>query len=491
MKIRLWLSLVIMFLVLTACAPVAAIPTEIQPTSTEMPAEATKTLTPTETPTEIPTSTPTSIPTLEGLLIPVPDPRITNPDFFDVSNANSPIVQFAEAFAIKPEDVTVGLDFEVKQDIHGNDFVVIRTPDGVALMMATQGENGEWVWQAATPGNYWGILGKHIGASINGYEWGLSNNKSLFIQHFSHGGILGLLGQVRPGPDIDERRPARATVYLRAAKQADMAFMFTYVVEPGKFPKNTTAENINQWLNRRLSEISDVITQNKPNRMVYLQFNEATNERGGWNGENNPLRNKYGNQWLGEYLYQALLIPIQHGLIPNKDYILLVNENSMFSTITQQFIHAKLKEARAYAFQKLMSDPVTTVKLSEMDIMRAEDIQIVLGTETYVNLDHRPRVINFITDPTAEQIDALANLFGDLGGIIMTEVSPHGTVEQKKEFFLKITDAMKNNPNIHGILLWNIFENPEDASDNFFQSPTLLFDSQGNPTELYYALLRH
>ena len=86
MKIRLWLSLVIMFLALTACAPVAVMPTEIQPTSTEMPGEAKKTPTPTETPTITPTSTPTSIPTLEGLSIPVIDPRITNPELFDLKS---------------------------------------------------------------------------------------------------------------------------------------------------------------------------------------------------------------------------------------------------------------------------------------------------------------------------------------------------------------------------------------------------------------------
>ena len=84
MKIRLWLSLVIMFLALTACAPVAAMPTEIQPTSKEMPAEEKKTPTPTKTPTETQTSTP--IPTLEGLSIPVPDPRITNPELFDLKS---------------------------------------------------------------------------------------------------------------------------------------------------------------------------------------------------------------------------------------------------------------------------------------------------------------------------------------------------------------------------------------------------------------------
>jgi hypothetical protein len=271
-----------------------------------------------------------------------------------------------------------------------------------------------------------------------------------------------------------------------------MAFMFTYVVEPGKFPKNTTAENVDQWLNRRLSEMSDVIVQNKPSQIVYLQFNEATNEKGGWNEDNNPLRDKYGEQWLGEYFYQALLIPIQHGLIPNKDYIIFINENRMFSGITQQFIHTKMTEARAYAYQKLTSDSPTNLKLSEMGITKAEDIKIILGTETYVNVDNKSYSgVTFIKDPTPEQINALADFFSDLGGIMMTEVSPHGTIEQKRDFFIKLTSTMKSNPNLHGILLWNIFINPDDATDKYSQSPNLLFDSQGNPIQLYYALLRH
>lgn len=432
-----------------------------------------------------------SVPMIEVDGLQIPDPKASNPELFDVTNPDSPIVQFANAFEVKPEDVGAGLHVEMETPDGMPAFTVLRTADGVALMMAQQGENGEWKWQASTLGKYWSAYGKHIGLSMNGDEWRYSNNKSFVLKYFTDGGILGLLGQVRPGPDIEERRPSGASAYLEFAKQSNMAFMFNNVVEPGKFPKGTTAENVDQWLNRRLSEIVDVIVQNKSDQPVYIQFNEATNEKGGWNSDNNPLKEKYGDQWMGEYLYQVLSNSINKGLIPNKDFFPLFNENSMFVSTNQQFLHSKLVEARESAFQRLISDPIMTDKLKSMGINNAEDLQIILGSQTYVNLDGRAsNGINFVKDPSIKEINQLTDLFSDLGGVIFTEVSPQGNVSQKAVFLNKIVSVLKENPNLKGVLLWNVFNNPDDAKDKFMQSPTLLFNSDGTPTQLFFELLR-
>lgn len=489
---------------LTACAPVIATPaaTAIATTSPIAIAAPTATFVPSATVATTITSAPSAT-VVVATVTPAPSATAVFPTktltpaqaFAQWSNISSPDAKllqstktaYAKAMGIDVSGIHTAT--QIVQQPNGTFAKIIDQQTGVALLISSTDEKG-YTWQEATPGNYWAAYGKHIGPMMNGDEWKYSTNKQLALKYFSDGGILGILGQVRPGPDIEERRPVQATAYLQAAKQARMAFVFNYVVEPGKFPKGSSAENVDQWLNRRLSEISDVIIQNKPSLPVYIQFNEATGDGNGWNKDNNPLKDKYGDKWLGEYLYQALLIPMNKGLIPNKDFVSFVNENKMFSKTSQQFVHDKLSEARMYAFQKLMTDPDISAKLKDLGINRAEEVNVVLGTETYVNLDNRPsNGIVFISDPTIDQIDTLANLFGDLGGIVMSEVSPQGSDEQKRVFLEKLTKTLINNPNARGALLWNTFNNPEDTGDAYMQSPTLLFNPDGTPTKLYYALL--
>jgi len=175
MKKRLWLITAYLFIVgtlLVGCGPSkeqAATQTAIEATATfEALPIATHTPTFTHTPTITPTSTPTSIPTLEGLSIPVPDPRITNPELFDLKSTDAPVPQFVNAMKmagieITAEQVSQGITFEKLIDVNGNPFVVaiyIFDPDPakqketlegvIPFAIAGQNENGEWEWQEST-----------------------------------------------------------------------------------------------------------------------------------------------------------------------------------------------------------------------------------------------------------------------------------------------------------------------------------------------------
>lgn len=79
---------------------------------------------------------------------------LTNP-----KNPNSPVFQFARAFGVKPEDVG-DLTPVVETDADGKQFIVMTTGDLTAtdtfdesstpLMIAEQGENGEWKMKTST-----------------------------------------------------------------------------------------------------------------------------------------------------------------------------------------------------------------------------------------------------------------------------------------------------------------------------------------------------
>lgn len=129
-------------LLLSACGSPQPAPTATPlPTNTPLPASTS-------------TATPVSMIDVDG--VQVPDPKVSNPELFDLENSDSPIVQFANAFGVKPEEVGE-LKPELKTGIDGKQFVVLTTGDlfaitnfnesGTPLLIAEQIENGEWVWK--------------------------------------------------------------------------------------------------------------------------------------------------------------------------------------------------------------------------------------------------------------------------------------------------------------------------------------------------------
>jgi len=145
-----------------------ATPASIELTPTPKPSP-----TPTITPTPRPTETPTPIPQINVGEIQLPDPRITNPELFNLKKKEAPIPQFANALKnagieLSPEQIAQGITYvSTKEDgtplvdKDGNPFVVAvynldpslfpeqyRDLAGpIPLMIAKGGENGKWRWE--------------------------------------------------------------------------------------------------------------------------------------------------------------------------------------------------------------------------------------------------------------------------------------------------------------------------------------------------------
>jgi endo-1,4-beta-xylanase len=100
---------------------------------------------------------PTPIIEVDGLKI--PDPKASNPEFFNLTSPDSPIFQFANAFGVKPEEVG-NLTPQLLTGVDGKQFVVLTTGNlaatanfdetGIPLLMSEQEEDGEWVWSKTT-----------------------------------------------------------------------------------------------------------------------------------------------------------------------------------------------------------------------------------------------------------------------------------------------------------------------------------------------------
>jgi len=124
----------------------------------------------------------------------VPDPRVTNPELFDLRKPDAPIPQFVNAMKmagieITAEQVAQGITYEALKDKDGNPFVVAvynlgsslfpekyRSLAGpVPLMIAEKGEKG-WGWRKISLKDLGAIVGIKMGTSIEAYP----PNKRLF-----------------------------------------------------------------------------------------------------------------------------------------------------------------------------------------------------------------------------------------------------------------------------------------------------------------------
>ncbi len=123
---------VLFALLLSACGSIQPAPT-MSATATSLP-----------TNTHIPTATATPIPMIDVNGIQVPDPKVTNPDLFDLKNSESPIVQFANAFGIKPEEVG-NLTPKLLTSVDRKQFVVLISSSGYPLLITDK----ESHWKSA------------------------------------------------------------------------------------------------------------------------------------------------------------------------------------------------------------------------------------------------------------------------------------------------------------------------------------------------------
>jgi len=165
---RTLIVLLLVNLMLSACAPVSAPTSTPAPSATPLPtatATPTNTATPTSTPTATPTATPTPIPTIHVGSLSVPDPRVTNPELFDLRNPNAPIPQFVNAMqevgiTVDPQTITaeLGKNYETRQGTDGKTYILttytVEGKNGARYSMgliSEQDKVGNWRWIITTP----------------------------------------------------------------------------------------------------------------------------------------------------------------------------------------------------------------------------------------------------------------------------------------------------------------------------------------------------
>lgn len=226
---------------------------------------------PTNTP--IPTSTATPIPMIEIDGVKVPDPKISNPELFDLTSPDSPIVQFANAFGVKPEDVG-NLTPKLLTGIDGKQFVVLTTGDlaatanfdesGTPLLIAEQGVNGEWGWDKATLKELAKFSGLNVGVLVDPSN---PNTGSIEKNEFNHAAVtFAWSDHIKTPNNIDFGWVDRQA---RFAKDNNMSMRLYHLIFPSQMPKwlidgvNNGQINKDQAIEILKSILTKIITQGK------------------------------------------------------------------------------------------------------------------------------------------------------------------------------------------------------------------------------------
>ena len=197
-------------LILSACAPVSAPTTPPAPSTTPLP---TATATPTSTPTATPTATPTPIPTIQVGSLSVPDPRVTNPELFDLRKPDAPIQQFVNAMkgigiTVDPNQVASELakNYQVRQSANGKTYVLttyaVKGDNDVHYSMgfiAEQNKRGEWRWKRALLHDLIAMNQTNVLVSI-GIDMGDKNhNDRLYLDRALEGNTIFVTGGLSHG----------------------------------------------------------------------------------------------------------------------------------------------------------------------------------------------------------------------------------------------------------------------------------------------------
>lgn len=184
MKIKIIIFFLFFSILVTSCAPGTAIPTPTAlPTSTVMP---TITLTP--------------IPTINVEGQAIPDPRFSNPELFNLCEANAPIPQIVHALNIAGVGVTVqsineNLTYKLIQAKNGDVDVILLTTDlpetpynegNIPLLIYHPNpESSEYLWTRAYLKDLGGLHNILLGTVIDGFERLIDINPQLFEDNFN------------------------------------------------------------------------------------------------------------------------------------------------------------------------------------------------------------------------------------------------------------------------------------------------------------------
>jgi GH35 family endo-1,4-beta-xylanase len=483
---RTLLVFLLVNLILSACAPVSA-PTPIPaPSATPLPTATvtpTSTATPTSTPTATPTATPTPIPTIQVGNLSLPDPRVTNPELFDLRNPNAPIPQFVNAMRIAGIEITAehvaqGITYEALEDKGGNPFIVaIYNPDPalfpeqyrdlagpIPLLIAEKGENG-WKWRTDRIVPF-RLFSGQINLIISNLESHYDRSGNIILRVFDGLSITWYLKWDLVQPEQGTENYETGKKYVNLAKNNDMEPILGPIIYKYEYPawleqSNLSNEELEQAIRNRVRSILQRFKGDIKYAIVVNEFHPT------------PYEKDYLYSRLGERYVE---IAFDEARKANPEAILIYNDGAI--------------ESPRWPWYKSTYDLVRKLK--------AKGLIDAVGMQGHFNQPNWTKV------PSNEEFIQAIRSFRQLGlDVYITEMDVSLTEKQGNDRFLYQADIYYN-------LIKTYLEETKDQKTriiNFFgwrdnhswiekdlgnypNADPLLIDDNGNPKLAYYALLK-
>jgi len=482
-------------LMLSACVSASAPTPTPAPSATPLPtatATPTSTATPTNTPTATPTATPTPIPTIQVGSLSVPDPRVTNPELFDLRNPDAPIPQFVNAMKmagieITGEQVEQGITYEALKDKDGNPFVVAvynldpslfpeeyRDLAGpIPLMIAEKGEEG-WGWKyfSEVPlRKFADPINVLIGTNDEALDKSLRNivptHFNLLYAPWTYEWSTNQLSK--------ESENIINTSKEKFAAAHGMEFIGGVIISD--YPSwlindlsNLNHAEVENFLRQRVREVMNT------DKAGSIRYWIVTNEVGSsWN-KDDPIVKKLG-------LYRFLEIVYDEAAKTNPNALLIFNDSVNHSPPNQ----------RNGGYSELGKD-VDLIKY-----LRNRGYNVAVGVQMHLNKNQWNPM------PTVDDVKQALEIYKQNGiPVVITEMDVSIYNIQDKNRFLLQAYVYKNIIDVYLksgaynqqpiISFWGLRDNESwletwGEEKNPLADP-LLFDDNGNPKLAYYALLK-
>ena len=491
-------------LILSACAPVSA-PTPIPapsatplPTATAMP---TSTATPTSTPTATSTATPTPIPTIQVGNLSLPDPRVTNPELFDLRNPNAPIPQFVNAMKmagieIEPQIVAARLNYVGIEDrvFALTDQTGNLAANGIPLFSwkkTTGWAKAEW-WHVNEVSPI--LLSMGIDPHIQPYKeqaldfafrssmlWIMGSMMHEHINHPQWGGVVFLNTVL---PEFNKKFPSRQLTI-------GISHLFWH---HDSFPPELSDNNISLQQRQSLcreymrERVREVIRPIKPylergiiQKVVLNLANETFWEyqgNTGWEGEYSdyPLYDLLGKEWIPE-AYVAFQEVIREQNLERDKFILVLNDWGLeVPGLKPQYWLSQ----RKWVLQRIADRLGISKEQVQLDI----GLQFGLGYDNEYNRKVRSMLQ---TSEGRLQIQRnIARISEEGNGIWITEFAAKGDAEGIREIVDQLVALVSvSEINLKGINIWAALQRDDPYVGN-----VVVDKYRFVPTYGYYALMK-
>jgi hypothetical protein len=406
----------------------------------------------------------------------VPDPRVTNPELFDLTKPDAPIPQFVNAMrevgvTLDPAAVAESLEtsYQLRQGPNGKSYVltVYKTENNPYAMglIAEQNDKGEWVWREATWKDIIPLTNNPnllIGVEVDpghpnddeaGYRNFVMDNVNYFVVSgaMSHQWIRYGRTFVPQWVNEYKRRNPNTPLVLGIGHLFYHHDSFPPELSDSSIPPERRKALTQEFMFERAMEVLRVV---KPLMEKYpdlrVEFNLGNevvwHYRGnfGWEGEYSdyPLYDNLGKQWILEAYQQFSKAREEVGLPPER-FIILWNETHIQLGTSDPKTQYFIDQFKWFSTQLPNQNP-------EVEI----GIQFGLGHEGGADV---PPTIELIQTPRGRQQlrSNLFNLSKSTGRrIYITEhVAPDW--QTTAAFLETIFEDKKNIPPINMINFWN------------------------------------